>query len=80
MIWADRVGVGLIALAAVVLFFILGIATFGHTHIFVLEDIGYILGWFIGLVILIVLPIWLVLRIIAFMIGHTGRKKELGDK
>lgn len=78
MMWADRTAIGLIGIGATGLFLFLLIAIFvpGFYDLSAPEQIGRAIGWFVGLAIFITLPLWLVLRIIDWVVGGPPRRRR----
>jgi hypothetical protein len=71
MMWADKIAISLLAAG---LALIAGIGVFETSGNF-FYHVGRAIGWFVGAAILIVLPLWLVLRIAGSRHGLAPRRR-----
>lgn len=77
MIWADRVALGLVAIFLVILGFTVALGLL-RPELFrpTPENIGYGIGLVLGGAVFVTLPLWLLLRILDWVAGGPGRRRQ----
>jgi hypothetical protein len=76
MMWADRLAIGVLGILLVLDVLIIGIDVFNEALFpITAANLGRVFGWFLGSALLVVFPLWLVLRIVDWVFGGPARRR-----